>query len=115
MPTHHPHNAPRPDGDGSAVGLGRDGIQWVVVMLSLAFLVVGIASAAAALWVGAVVHAVLGVAGWPMSRSAAGSRSYLVWGGLLYLVLTLTGVLVVHAAVQAAVAVAMIIGGLTEG
>ena len=51
MPTHHPHNAPWPDGEG----------------------------------------------------------------GLLYLVLTLTGVLSVHAAVQAAVAIAMVIGGLSEG
>jgi Domain of unknown function (DUF4383) len=79
------------------------------------FLVVGITSAAAALWLAGAVHALLGAAGWWMSRSIGGARSYLVWGGLLYLVLTLTGVLSVHAAVQAAVAVAMVIGGLSEG
>lgn len=97
------------------MGLRDNAIQWVVVALSVVFAVVGVTSAVAAVWLGGAVHVLLGAAGWWMSRSVGGARSYLVWGGLLYLVLTLTGVLSVHAAVQAAVAVAMVIGGLSEG
>lgn len=96
------------------MGLRDNAIQWVVAALGLAFLVVGIGSVAAALWVGGAVHVLLGVAGWWMSRSVSASRSFLVVGGLLYLVLTLTAVLSLHAAVHAAVAVAMIIGGLSS-
>lgn len=97
------------------MGLRDNGIQWVVVALSVVFLGVGITSVAAALWLGGAVHGLLGAAGWWTSRSATGARHFLVWGGLLYLVLTLTGVVAVHAAVQAAVALAMVIGGVSEG
>lgn len=97
------------------MGLRDNAIQWVVVALSVVFLVVGIVSVTAGSWLGGAVHVLLGAGGWWMSRSVAGARSYLVLGGLLYLVLTLTGVLSVYAAVQAAVAIAMVIGGLSEG
>lgn len=113
MPSHHPHNGPWPGVGGHAGGLRDNGIQWIVVGLSVVFIAVGIASATAALWVAGVVHVLFGAAGWWMSRSVTGARSYLVCGGLLFLALTLTGVLPLHAAVQAAVAVAMVIGGLS--
>ena len=43
-----------------------------------------------------VVHLLFGVGGLVLSRSRAAAKSYLVWGGAVYLVLWLYGLLVGH-------------------
>lgn len=43
-----------------------------------------------------IVHLLFGAAGIAMARSAAQSRNYLIWGGAIYLVLWLYGLLIGH-------------------
>lgn len=43
-----------------------------------------------------IVHLLFGVAGLALSRSRAAAKSYLVWGGAVYLVLWLYGLLIGH-------------------
>lgn len=43
-----------------------------------------------------VVHLLFGVVGLALSRSWTGSRSYLVWGGAIYLVLWIYGLVIGH-------------------
>lgn len=43
-----------------------------------------------------VVHLLFGVVGLALSRSWAGSRSYLIWGGAIYLVLWIYGLVIGH-------------------
>lgn len=43
-----------------------------------------------------IVHLLFGVGGIALARSFAGSRNYLIWGGAVYLVLWLYGLLVPH-------------------
>ncbi|MUN64575.1 DUF4383 domain-containing protein [Kocuria sediminis] len=45
-------------------------------------------------WLHNIVHLLYGVAGLALARSAAGARSFLLWGGLVYLVLWIYGLLV---------------------
>ena len=45
-------------------------------------------------WLHNIVHLLYGVAGVALARSAAGARNYLLWGGLVYLVLWIYGLLV---------------------
>ncbi|MUN64635.1 DUF4383 domain-containing protein [Kocuria sediminis] len=45
-------------------------------------------------WLHNIVHLLYGVAGLALTRSAAGARSFLLWGGLVYLVLWIYGLLV---------------------
>ncbi|HEX5967871.1 MAG TPA: DUF4383 domain-containing protein [Intrasporangium sp.] len=41
-----------------------------------------------------IVHLLFGVVGYAMSRTATGARNYLIGGGIVYLVLTLYGLLI---------------------
>ncbi|RXZ73340.1 DUF4383 domain-containing protein [Agromyces albus] len=41
-----------------------------------------------------IVHLLFGVAGLAFARSAAGSRNFLIWGGVVYLVLWVYGLIV---------------------
>lgn len=43
-----------------------------------------------------IVHLAFGVAGIAMARSAAGARNYLVFGGVIYLVLWIYGLVIDH-------------------
>jgi hypothetical protein len=43
-----------------------------------------------------IVHAAFGVAGLLLARSAAGARNFLIWGGAVYAVLWLYGLLIDH-------------------
>lgn len=43
-----------------------------------------------------IVHLLFGVVGLALSRSWTGSRSYLVWGGAIYLVLWIYGLVIGH-------------------
>jgi hypothetical protein len=43
-----------------------------------------------------IVHLAYGVVGLALARSAAGSRNYLVWGGVLYLLFWLYGLIIGH-------------------
>ncbi|NKX54164.1 DUF4383 domain-containing protein [Arthrobacter mobilis] len=43
-----------------------------------------------------IVHLLFGVAGLAMARSVSGSRNYLIWGGVVYLVLWLYGLIIGH-------------------
>lgn len=43
-----------------------------------------------------IVHLLFGVAGLAMARSARGARTYLVWGGIIYFVLFIYGLVVPH-------------------
>lgn len=43
-----------------------------------------------------IVHLLFGVAGLALARTVAGARNYLVWGGIVYLVLWLYGLFVDH-------------------
>lgn len=43
-----------------------------------------------------LVHLLFGVAGLAMARTAAGARNYLIWGGAIYLVLWLYGLIIDH-------------------
>lgn len=43
-----------------------------------------------------VVHLLFGVVGLALSRSWTGSRSYLIWGGAIYLVLWIYGLVIGH-------------------
>lgn len=43
-----------------------------------------------------IVHLLFGVVGLAVARTAAGSRNYLIWGGVVYLVLWLYGLLIGH-------------------
>lgn len=43
-----------------------------------------------------IVHLLFGVAGIALSRSRAGSRNFLIWGGVIYLVLWIYGLVVGH-------------------
>lgn len=43
-----------------------------------------------------IVHLLFGVGGLALSRSSAAAKSYLVWGGAVYLVLWLYGLLIGH-------------------
>jgi hypothetical protein len=43
-----------------------------------------------------IVHLLFGVAGVVMARSAGGARNYLIWGGVVYLVLWLYGLVIDH-------------------
>ena len=45
-------------------------------------------------WLHNIVHLLYGAAGLALARSASGARMYLLWGGLVYLVLWLYGLLV---------------------
>ncbi|MGQ1838974.1 DUF4383 domain-containing protein [Kocuria turfanensis] len=45
-------------------------------------------------WLHNIVHLLYGVAGLALARSASGARNYLLWGGLVYLVLWIYGLLV---------------------
>jgi hypothetical protein len=40
VPTHHPHNAPRPSGDNPPKGRARNGIRWPLVVVGIALLLV---------------------------------------------------------------------------
>jgi hypothetical protein len=42
------------------------------------------------------VHLLFGVVGLALSRSWTGSRSYLIWGGAIYLVLWIYGLVIGH-------------------
>ena len=41
-----------------------------------------------------IVHLLFGIAGLAFARSAAGSRNFLIWGGVVYLVLWIYGLIV---------------------
>ena len=41
-----------------------------------------------------IVHLLFGIAGVVLSRSVAGARGYLIWGGVIYLVLWLYGLII---------------------
>jgi hypothetical protein len=43
-----------------------------------------------------IVHLLFGVAGLAMARTPAGARNFLIWGGVVYLVLWLYGLLIDH-------------------
>jgi hypothetical protein len=43
-----------------------------------------------------IVHLLFGVAGLAMARTPAGARNFLIWGGVIYLVLWLYGLLIDH-------------------
>ncbi|MGI5128178.1 DUF4383 domain-containing protein [Pseudonocardia sp. CA-107938] len=43
-----------------------------------------------------IVHLLFGVAGLVMARTAAGARNFLVWGGAIYLVLWIYGLVIDH-------------------
>ncbi|WP_023590838.1 DUF4383 domain-containing protein [Streptomyces thermolilacinus] len=43
-----------------------------------------------------IVHLLFGLAGIAMSRAAATARQYLIWGGVVYLVLWLYGLIIDH-------------------
>ncbi|WGW12215.1 DUF4383 domain-containing protein [Saxibacter everestensis] len=43
-----------------------------------------------------VVHLLFGVAGILMARTVSGARGYLIWGGVIYLVLWIYGLLIGH-------------------
>jgi type II secretory pathway component PulF len=43
-----------------------------------------------------IVHLLFGVAGLAMARTPAGARNFLIWGGAVYLVLWLYGLLIDH-------------------
>jgi hypothetical protein len=43
-----------------------------------------------------LVHLLFGIAGLALARTVAGARNYLVWGGIVYLVLWLYGLFVDH-------------------
>jgi hypothetical protein len=43
-----------------------------------------------------IVHLLFGAAGLALARSAPGSRNYLIWGGVIYMVLWLYGLLIGH-------------------
>jgi hypothetical protein len=45
-------------------------------------------------WLHNIVHVLYGVAGLALARSASGARAFLLWGGLVYLVLWIYGLLV---------------------
>ncbi|MFC6258216.1 DUF4383 domain-containing protein, partial [Kocuria oceani] len=45
-------------------------------------------------WLHNIVHLLYGVAGLALARSASGARHYLLWGGVVYLVLWIYGLLV---------------------
>jgi hypothetical protein len=45
-------------------------------------------------WLHNIVHLVYGIAGLALARSASGARTYLLWGGVVYLVLWIYGLLV---------------------
>jgi Domain of unknown function (DUF4383) len=45
-------------------------------------------------WLHNIVHLLYGVAGLALARSATGARKYLLWGGLVYLVLWIYGLAV---------------------
>ncbi|KLU08955.1 DUF4383 domain-containing protein [Kocuria sp. SM24M-10] len=45
-------------------------------------------------WLHNIVHLLYGVAGLALARSASGARNYLLWGGVVYLVLWIYGLLV---------------------
>jgi hypothetical protein len=45
-------------------------------------------------WLHNIVHLLYGVAGVALARSAAGARNYLLWGGAVYLILWIYGLLV---------------------
>jgi hypothetical protein len=47
-------------------------------------------------WLHNIVHLLYGVAGIALSRSGSGARNFLLWGGLVYLVLWIYGLLVGH-------------------
>ncbi|MFD1211327.1 DUF4383 domain-containing protein [Arthrobacter sp. GCM10027362] len=43
-----------------------------------------------------IVHLLYGVVGLALARSVAGSRNYLIWGGVVYLALWLYGLIIGH-------------------
>jgi hypothetical protein len=43
-----------------------------------------------------IVHLLFGAAGLALARTAAGARNYLIWGGVVYLVLWLYGMVIDH-------------------
>ncbi|GAA3680197.1 DUF4383 domain-containing protein [Arthrobacter ginkgonis] len=43
-----------------------------------------------------IVHILIGVAGLALARTPAGARNYLIWGGVVYLVLWLYGLVIGH-------------------
>jgi hypothetical protein len=43
-----------------------------------------------------IVHLLYGIAGLALARSVSGSRNYLIWGGAVYLVLWLYGLIIGH-------------------
>ncbi len=43
-----------------------------------------------------IVHLLFGVAGLTMARTVSGSRAFLIYGGVIYLVLTVYGLLIDH-------------------
>ncbi len=43
-----------------------------------------------------IVHLLFGVAGLAMARTPTGARNFLIWGGVIYLVLWLYGLLIDH-------------------
>jgi hypothetical protein len=45
-------------------------------------------------WLHNIVHLLYGIAGVALARSASGARNYLLWGGLVYLVLWVYGLVV---------------------
>jgi hypothetical protein len=43
-----------------------------------------------------IVHLLYGIAGLALARSVSGARNYMIWGGVVYLVLWLYGLLINH-------------------
>jgi len=43
-----------------------------------------------------IVHLLFGIAGLALARNVAGARNYMIWGGVVYMVLWLYGLLINH-------------------
>ncbi|MCO1654619.1 DUF4383 domain-containing protein [Pseudonocardia humida] len=111
-----------PTGDpGSTTRTGRHPVQLAAIVVAAVFLLVGIlgfipgittnydqlsfaghGSGALLLGVFAVsilhnlVHAAFGVAGLALARTATGAKNFLIWGGAVYAVLWIYGLLIDH-------------------
>jgi hypothetical protein len=108
-------------GHAATTRTGRHPVQLAALVVAAVFLVVGILgfvpgittnydqltfaghqSGALLLGVFAVsilhnlVHAAFGVAGFVLARTAAGAKNYLIWGGAVYAVLWIYGLLIDH-------------------
>ena len=100
-------------------GYAETAVQKTALVVGIVFLVVGIAGFIPGLTTGVetmtfaghesgalllgvfqvsilhnIVHLLFGIAGLAFARSAAGSRNFLIWGGVVYLVLWVYGLIV---------------------